>query len=59
MKGATPEDQDGVDDAVIGMCAAKAYTPEECRRHQLLTSNKPAEEPKPRNPIGRLFGAGV
>lgn len=36
-KGASPADQDGIDGAVIGMCAVKAYTETECRRHQLLT----------------------
>lgn len=40
VKGDTPTDQDGVDAAVAGLCAAGSYTPEECRRHQLLTGSK-------------------
>ncbi|GAB4362285.1 MAG: hypothetical protein Kow0026_25970 [Oricola sp.] len=39
VRGATPVDQDGIDAAVTGACAAGSYTPEECRRHQVLTGN--------------------
>ena len=40
VKGATPADQDGVDAAVTGACAAKVYTPTECRRHQAQTGGR-------------------
>lgn len=33
-KGATPGDQDAIDDTAAGLCAAKAWTPSECARHQ-------------------------
>lgn len=33
VRGATPKDQDGVDNAVAGLCGVGAYTPAECSRH--------------------------
>lgn len=36
-KGATPEDQDGIDDTVAGICGAKVWTKEECELHQKNT----------------------
>lgn len=35
--GATPKDQDKIDDTVAGACGAGSYKPEECKRHQVLT----------------------
>jgi hypothetical protein len=32
-KGATPKDQDGIDDSIAGICAIGAYTKTECSRH--------------------------
>lgn len=32
-KGATPADQDKIDDTIAGACAVKVYTPDECRQH--------------------------
>lgn len=37
-RGATPRDQDNIDDTVAGACAVGSYKPEECRRHQELVS---------------------
>lgn len=37
-RGATPRDQDNIDDAVAGACAVGSYSPIECRRHQQETS---------------------
>lgn len=36
-RGATPQDQDNIDDTVAGACAVGSYKAEECRRHQVLT----------------------
>lgn len=33
VRGASSKDQDGIDDAVAGLCGARAYTAEECARH--------------------------
>lgn len=32
-RGASVKDQDGIDDAVAGLCGARAYTQAECARH--------------------------
>lgn len=32
-RGASPKDQDAVDDAVAGLCGAGSYTRAECARH--------------------------
>ncbi|MCO5059656.1 MAG: hypothetical protein M9905_17600 [Rhizobiaceae bacterium] len=32
-RGASPRDQDGIDDAVAGLCGAGSYTRAECARH--------------------------
>ena len=32
-KGATPADQDKIDDTVAGVCGARAWVPSECARH--------------------------
>jgi hypothetical protein len=34
-KGATAADQDKIDDTVAGLCGARAWTTEECERHDL------------------------
>ena len=31
--GATPADQDAIDDTAAGLCAAKVWTPSECQAH--------------------------
>lgn len=36
-RGATPQDQDNIDDTVAGACAVGSYKPEECRRHEKIT----------------------
>lgn len=36
-RGATPRDQDNIDDTVAGACAVGAYNKTECQRHQELT----------------------
>lgn len=38
VRGATVKDQDGVDDAVAGLCATGAYTKGECARHDRETA---------------------
>lgn len=40
VKGATPKDQDGVDDAVAGLCGAGSYKPNECATHERLTGSQ-------------------
>jgi len=47
-KGATPSDQNGIDDSVAGICAIGAYTASECERHDKATQpeKKPAAEVK-------------
>ena len=37
-RGATPQDQDNIDDTVAGACAVGTYSKVECRRHQEKTS---------------------
>ncbi|MCK8779101.1 hypothetical protein M0654_03785 [Rhizobium sp. NTR19] len=32
-RGATARDQDKIDDTVAGLCAARAFTPDECAAH--------------------------
>lgn len=32
-RGATPRDQENIDDSVAGMCGAGSYTQAECARH--------------------------
>lgn len=32
-RGASAKDQDGIDDAVAGLCGAGSYTRAECARH--------------------------
>lgn len=32
-RGATPADQDGIDDTAAGLCGAGVWTPAECARH--------------------------
>jgi hypothetical protein len=32
-RGATPRDQDKIDDTVAGLCGAKAWSAEECAAH--------------------------
>lgn len=34
-RGATPADQDKIDETVAGLCGARAWTPSECARHDL------------------------
>lgn len=38
VRGATGKDQDGIDDAVAGLCGAGSYTRAECARHDKETS---------------------
>lgn len=33
-RGATPADQDKIDETVAGLCGARAWTQSECARHQ-------------------------
>lgn len=33
VRGASAKDQDGIDDAVAGLCGAGSYTRAECARH--------------------------
>ena len=33
-KGATPSDQDKIDDTAAGLCGAGVWTPSECKRHK-------------------------
>lgn len=40
-RGATPRDQDNIDDTVAGACAVGVYGPEECERHNALTETNP------------------
>lgn len=39
-RGATPQDQDNIDDTVAGACAVGAYKPDECDRHTTTTQEK-------------------
>lgn len=32
-RGATPRDQDKIDDTIAGLCGVKVYTESECDRH--------------------------
>lgn len=38
-KGATPRDQDNIDDTVAGACAVGTFNKDECRRHQEQTQD--------------------
>ena len=33
VKGATPADQEGIDDTAAGLCGASVWTKAECQRH--------------------------
>jgi hypothetical protein len=39
-RGATERDQDNIDDAVAGGCAAGSYTKSECVRHEKVSATK-------------------
>ena len=41
VKGETPEDQRKIDRTIVGLCAPRIYTREECARHGALT-NRPS-----------------
>lgn len=38
-RGATPADQDRIDDTVAGICGSKTWTRDECARHDEAVSN--------------------
>nr|WP_245363406.1 hypothetical protein [Neorhizobium galegae] len=40
-RGATPDDQDAIDDTVAGVCGAGVWTPGECLAHDQKSAKKP------------------
>ena len=57
-KGATPSDQNGIDDSVAGICSVGAYTASECERHDETTqpAKKPTKEIKQPDKKKSLLG---